>query len=103
MTAVTGRCARPSPSIDAMHGDRALPSIPISLIALAALLVAATAPVDAATAENARRWGALSFEPCALSPEGLALTVPAQCTTLSVPEDRAKPGGRKIDLAIAWI
>jgi pimeloyl-ACP methyl ester carboxylesterase len=31
------------------------------------------------------------------------MSVEAQCGTLPVPEDRAKPGGRKLSLAIAWV
>ncbi|HVF34230.1 MAG TPA: alpha/beta fold hydrolase, partial [Candidatus Saccharimonadia bacterium] len=65
--------------------------------ALAACMLVA-AP-DAA----ARKLGTLEFEPCSLAPEGLALTVAAQCATLSVPQDRKAPDGRRIELAIAWI
>jgi pimeloyl-ACP methyl ester carboxylesterase len=50
-----------------------------------------------------RRYGTLTFAPCALGAEGSPRTVEAQCTTLAVPEDRAAPGGRTIELAIAWI
>lgn len=70
---------------------------PFALLPLAAVLLA-VAP-DAA----ARRLGSLDFTPCALSPQGLALTVDAQCTTVSVPENRAEPEGRRIELALAWV
>jgi len=47
--------------------------------------------------------GTLVFEPCTLSQAGLALTVAAQCATLRVLEDRSRPGGRAIDIAVARI
>jgi pimeloyl-ACP methyl ester carboxylesterase len=50
-----------------------------------------------------RRLGRLAFSPCTLAPDFGVQTVEAQCTTLSVPENRAAPGGRRISLAIAWI
>lgn len=65
---------------------------------LGALLALAATEVEAA-----RTLGSLKFEPCALSPGVAALTVDAQCATLNVPEDRATPDGRSIELAIAWI
>lgn len=68
------------------------------IVLAAGLLAAASAP-----AEAKRMLGALAFEPCSLTPEGLALTVAAQCATLEVPEDRSRPDGRAIELAIAWI
>lgn len=67
--------------------------------ALFALLAVAMAP--AAYAE--RTLGSLRFEPCTLTSDGSAQTVEAQCTTLRVPENRAAPDGRQIDLAIAWV
>ena len=56
-----------------------------------------------AAAQGARRFGALEFSPCALSSPGLPLTVPAQCTSVTVPEDHARPDGRRIELALAWV
>ena len=50
-----------------------------------------------------RRLGTLEFQPCTLAPKLATATVEAQCTHLSVPEDYAHAGGRKISLAIAWI
>ena len=52
---------------------------------------------------QARTFGALEFQPCTLAPSFSTTSVEAQCTTLSVPENRAQPDGRKIDLAIAWV
>lgn len=50
-----------------------------------------------------RLLGTLEFAPCHLSSPVAPTSFEAQCTTLSVPEDRARPDGRKIDLAIAWV
>ena len=52
---------------------------------------------------TARSLGSLEFSPCSLSTEGIPAAVEAQCTTLSVPEDRSQQGGRRIELAIAWV
>ncbi|MFT3897484.1 MAG: alpha/beta hydrolase [Thermomonas sp.] len=64
-------------------------------------------PVAARTAAappaKARMYGSIPFHPCTLAPQYGAMSVEAQCGTLSVPEDRSKPDGRKIALAIAWI
>jgi pimeloyl-ACP methyl ester carboxylesterase len=50
-----------------------------------------------------RTYGSLKFSPCTLAPEIGTQTVEAQCTTMKVPEDRANPKGRQIELAIAWV
>ena len=50
-----------------------------------------------------RKLGQLSFKPCTLPGAAGREGLPAQCTTLSVPENRADANGRKIDLRIAWI
>ena len=48
--------------------------------------------------------GSLRLAPCSLeSPMPGTEALEAQCGTFSVPEDRAKPDGRKIALNIAWI
>jgi pimeloyl-ACP methyl ester carboxylesterase len=57
----------------------------------------------APTAHAERTLGSLRFTPCTLTSEASAQTVEAQCTTLRVPENRAAPDGRAIDLAIAWV
>jgi pimeloyl-ACP methyl ester carboxylesterase len=49
-----------------------------------------------------RTFGKLKFSPCTLAPEIGTQSEDAQCTTLKVPEDRANPKGRQIELAIAW-
>ena len=50
-----------------------------------------------------RMYGTIPFRPCTLAPQYGALSVEAQCGTLSVPEDRARPDARKLSLAIAWV
>jgi pimeloyl-ACP methyl ester carboxylesterase len=50
-----------------------------------------------------RTFGRLSFTPCTLAPEYGTQSTEAQCTTLKVPEDRANPKGRQLELAIAWV
>jgi len=69
---------------------------------LLVLALAVILPLAASTAE-ARRLGSLDFAPCTLPGTGAAVAVEAQCTTLAVPENRAEPDGRMIDLAIAWV
>ena len=64
---------------------------------------AAGAPA-AGDAARLRSLGNLQFKPCSLpSPLPNGEPLDAQCTTLAVPEDRSRQGGRKIDLNIAWI
>lgn len=71
---------------------------------LLALACAASLPSVAAAADaEARRLGSLTFAPCTLSQPGLPMAVEAQCTKLSVPEDRATPDGRQISLGIGWV
>ena len=50
-----------------------------------------------------RTFGRLAFTPCTLAMEFGTQTVEAQCTTMKVPEDRARPQGRQLELAIAWV
>ena len=57
----------------------------------------------AATPAITRRLGKLAFTPCTLATETGTETVEALCSRLSVPEDHARPAGRKISLAIAWL
>ena len=65
------------------------------MVAAGVLLV--VAPVEA------RTLGEVEFEPCVLTSAGLPRPTEAQCATVTVPENPADPGGRKIDLALAWI
>ncbi|MBW8824508.1 MAG: alpha/beta fold hydrolase [Xanthomonadales bacterium] len=68
---------------------------------------AATAVASAQTAHDEtapqRKLGQLNFKPCTLPGAAGRDGLPAQCTTLSVPENRAQADGRRIDLRIAWI
>lgn len=64
---------------------------------------ASSAKLAAATPAKARMYGRIAFHPCTLAPQYGAMSVEAQCGTLSVPENRAKPDGRKLSLAIAWV
>jgi len=51
-----------------------------------------------------RTLGSLQFKPCSLvSPLPNGEPLEAQCTTLSVPEDHGRQGGRSIALNVAWI
>jgi pimeloyl-ACP methyl ester carboxylesterase len=68
----------------------------------------ATADPSVGAAGNApvaitRTYGRLKFTPCTLAPEIGTQTVEAQCTTMKVPENRALPSGRQVELAIAWV
>ncbi len=54
-------------------------------------------------ASSARTLGALEVQPCTLSAAGMPVTVAAQCATLEVPEDRARPDGRRLQLAVALV
>jgi len=67
----------------------------LSLLALASLPAAA----DAAP----RTLGALALEPCTLTAAGLPLTTAAFCGKLAVPENRDRPAGRSIELAVALV
>ena len=68
----------------------------IALLLLAAVPAAADAPAT-------RTLGALGLEPCTLAAVGLPVTVSAYCGTLPVPEDRAQPEGRILELAVALV
>lgn len=47
--------------------------------------------------------GAVQLEPCTLSAAGWPATVAAGCGRVAVPEDRSRPGGRRIELAVAVV
>ncbi len=50
-----------------------------------------------------RMLGSIAFRPCTLASEFGAGSVEAQCGTLPVAENPARPAGRKIALNIAWV
>jgi pimeloyl-ACP methyl ester carboxylesterase len=66
------------------------------LLPLVACTASAAGPVH-------RDLGSLAFEPCTLSAAGSATTIAAYCARLTVPENRAAPSGRRIDLALAFV
>jgi len=72
----------------------------LRIVTVALLCVAGSRGV---AGESGRRVGALDFEPCTLSATGLPASIPAQCGTLAVPEDRERPAGRSINLALALV
>src|SRR5690606_7565604 len=64
---------------------------------------AAAKPAKPAAPAPPRMFGSLAFQPCTLSAPMAGTGVPAQCGTLSVAEDPARPQGRRIALNIGWI
>jgi pimeloyl-ACP methyl ester carboxylesterase len=66
------------------------------------LVAAGEAAVDGPPAA-VFQYGSLRFEPCTLAQPGLAATAAARCAKLAVPEDRARPDGRRIEVAVAWV
>ncbi len=63
----------------------------------------AAAAIADAPPVKPRTLGRLHFAPCTLSSPLSKDSLEAQCTTFAVPEDRARPDGRKIKLNIAWL
>lgn len=71
---------------------------------LATLLASLAVALPAAAPAAAKGTGpAIALAPCTLSHPLVAARVGARCGTLDVPEDRARPGGRRISLAIAVV
>lgn len=68
------------------------------LVALATLAALCAGPARAAY-----RFGSVEFTPCTLTGSQHVSAIAANCAHLSVPENRAKPEGRKIDLRLAII
>ena len=66
------------------------------LLPLLACAASAAGPVH-------RDLGSLAFEPCTLSAAGSPTTIAAYCARLAVPENRAAPSGRQIELALAFV
>lgn len=52
---------------------------------------------------QARTWGSLEFTDCELGQPGTAVTTPAECARLEVPENPDQPDGPKISLKVAML
>lgn len=82
-------------------------AIPLLCAALAAaLLTTACDPAAEAGARDdtgLRRYGAIAFEPCSLTSPLSTESIEAQCARYAVPENPARPQGRKVSLNIAWL
>jgi len=74
------------------------PAVTMTLLCFGAL-----SAVGAAASTVERRLGSMRFEPCSLAAAGSAVSVAAFCGTLTVPEDRARPDGRRIGLSVALV
>lgn len=74
-------------------------------LAVVGLLAACSQPpsTPSAAADGARMFGTIPFKACALAGTGGAPSVNAYCGRFEVPEDHAKPDGRRITLNIAWL
>ena len=67
------------------------------------LLPFALAAALASSPAAARTLGSLEFTPCELSQPGTGATSRAECAVLEVPEDPAKPDGRKLSLKVGLV
>lgn len=61
------------------------------------------APEKKTTGAAERRFGGIAFEPCSLTSPVSTESIEAQCARFAVPEDRARPDGRRIMLNMAWL
>jgi pimeloyl-ACP methyl ester carboxylesterase len=75
----------------------------LPLAAALALSGCGEPPGPAAATPQGRAFGAIVFEPCALSAPMSRTSLQAQCGSLEVPENPAQPQGRTIRLALAWL
>jgi len=83
---------------------KSLSCLPVRAGLLALALAGCDAGQPSAEAPDivGERFGRIRFEPCGLSAP-LGKPVEARCATVPVPEDHDAPGGRRIDLAVAWV
>jgi len=72
-------------------------------VGLALWLLLLAGPSVGEPSAATRRLGDIAFEPCILSTAGLPATVPAFCGALPVAEDRERPDGRVLHLAVAFV
>ena len=75
----------------------------LPLVAALALSGCGDPPGPASTTPQGRTFGSIVFEPCALSTPMSRTSLQAQCGSLEVPENPARPQGRKVKLALAWL
>lgn len=76
----------------------------ILLLTAAAVALSACSPKPANEgSESARKWGSISFEPCALEGTQGLDAEKAYCAEYEVPEDPANANGRKIKLNLAML
>ena len=84
--------------------ERRLLPLQLTLAVAAALSLAACAPKPADQgSESARKWGSITFEPCALEGSQGMDAEKAYCAVHEVPENPAQPNGRKIKLNLAML
>lgn len=83
---------------------RPLPAL-AALATAVALLGGCDSGADPAAAPGTatRHYGQIAFEPCTLASGWTARNVQAQCATFEVPENRADPASRRIELNLAWL
>lgn len=74
-----------------------------TLVLLATALAPAACDRTGPDPAAAHRYGRLAFEACTLPSAASGRNVEAQCGTLEVPEDPARPDGRRIALKLAWL
>lgn len=74
-----------------------------SLLVIALLVSGLAACQPAAPTASGQPAAALALTDCLLTTPGGGGQVKAQCGTLTVPEDRAQPGGRQIPLRVAVV
>lgn len=67
------------------------------------LLPLALVAALASSPSGARTLGSLEFTPCELAQPGTGATTRAECAVLEVPEDPAKPDGRRLSLKVGLV
>ncbi|WP_369935846.1 alpha/beta hydrolase [Xanthomonas tesorieronis] len=79
------------------------PCRPLAVVAATLLLAACQGGHGPAPQNAGRSYGTLHFHPCTLTSPVASNNVEAQCTRMPLPENPAVPGGRRIELNIAWL
>ncbi len=86
-----------------MRTTRCLPAALAAAMLLAGCGADPEPGADAGAEAGTRQFGAINFVPCSLTSASGGQSIDAQCAALEVPEDRARPEGRRISLNIAWL